>query len=105
MLSEEDDWLQIRQPDDETGWIASQHATVSFILASQLQRELVRTLGMWDIGVLQGGFLVIRATSMPSVLVELGFLSNSREEALMRTDEFRKNSADAVVRGLINYFK
>ncbi|MCW3491270.1 N-acetylmuramoyl-L-alanine amidase [Dethiobacter alkaliphilus] len=79
-------------------------ASASFNLASYLQNELVRGLGLRDIGVKHGNFLVIRQTSMPSALVELGFLSNSHEESLMRTSEFRQNSADAIVRGLKNYF-
>lgn len=80
------------------------NSNASFNLASYLQRELVSALGIRDIGVKHGNFLVIRQTSMPSALVELGFLSNSREEALMRTNEFRQHSADAIVRGLKNYF-
>lgn len=80
------------------------NANASFTLANHLQRELVSTLGLRDIGVKHGSFLVIRQTSMPSALVELGFLSNAREEERMRTDDFRRHSADAVVRGLLAYF-
>ena len=82
----------------------SANSSASFTLASHMQQELVRTLGLRDIGVKDGNFLVIRQTSMPSVLLELGFLSNAQEESLMRTNDFRKNSADAIVRGLQNYF-
>jgi N-acetylmuramoyl-L-alanine amidase len=76
----------------------------SRILAQSIQSELVRTLRLRDIGIKQGSFHVIRETSMPSVLVELAFLSNALEESMMRTDTFRENSAAAIFRGLENYF-
>ena len=62
-------------------------------------------MGLRDIGVKDANFLVIWQTSMPSTLLELAFLSNAREEALMRTDEFRQNAADGIVGGLLDYFK
>jgi N-acetylmuramoyl-L-alanine amidase len=74
-------------------------------LATHIQRRLVGSLGLRDIGVKDANFLVIRQTSMPSTLLELGFLSNAHEESLMRTDEFRQNAADGIVRGLLDYFK
>lgn len=81
------------------------NSDASFTLASHLQKELVSKLGLRDIGVKDGNFLVIRQTSMPSVLLELGFLSFAPEEELMRTDNFRKSSADAIVNGIHNYFR
>lgn len=77
----------------------------SRLLAQHIQRELVMGLGLRDIGVKHGNFHVIRETTMPSVLVELAFLSNAQEEALMRTDAFRQNSAEAIFRGLESYFR
>jgi N-acetylmuramoyl-L-alanine amidase len=74
-------------------------------LATALQNELALTLGLRNIGVKHGNFHVIRETTMPSALVELAFLSNAAEEALMRTDAFRQNSAEALFRGLENYFR
>lgn len=73
-------------------------------LATLMQRELVGALRLRDIGVKEASFLVIRQTSMPSVLLELAFLSNAQEESLMRTNEFRQKAADAIVRALKDYF-
>ncbi|HOB34378.1 MAG: N-acetylmuramoyl-L-alanine amidase [Firmicutes bacterium] len=80
-------------------------AAASSRLADSLQRELAGALGLRDIGVKTADFLVIRQTSMPSALVELGFLSNAGEEALLRTPEFRQKAADALARAVQEYLK
>ena len=48
-------------------------------------------------GVRQAGFLVLRQTSMPSVLVELGFLSNREEENFMRSEEGKKVLVESIL--------
>ena len=58
----------------------------SISVASLLQNSFANH-GRDDRGVKQAGFLVLRQTSMPSVLVELGFISNPEEEAYMSSDE------------------
>lgn len=80
-------------------------APASRLLAEYIQRELVRGLGLLDRRVKHGNFHVIREATMPSVLVELAFTSNPQEEALMRTNDFRQNSADAIFRGIDAYFR
>jgi N-acetylmuramoyl-L-alanine amidase len=77
----------------------------SYYLAAHLQSELVKALGLRDIGVKHGNFHVIRETTMPSALVELAFLSNAGDEALLKTDKFRENSALAIFRGLERFFQ
>lgn len=79
-------------------------APASRLLAELFQKELVQALGLRDIGVKHGNFHVIRETTMPSVLLELAFISNAQEEALMRTNDFRQNSAAAIFRGIEAYF-
>ena len=81
------------------------YSSASRGLASHMQHQLVGALGLRNIGAKAGNFLVIRQTSMPSVLLELGFLSNAHEESLLRTDKFHQNAADAIVRALLDYFK
>jgi len=80
-------------------------ANASRNLASFMQKQMVGALKLRDIGVKSADFLVIRQTSMPSVLLELGFLSNAHEESLLRTNDFRQRAADAIVRALQGYFK
>ena len=72
----------------------------SLLMASLTQENFV---GMQreNRGVRQAGFLVLRQTSMPSVLVELGFLSNKEEELYMKSEEGRKQ----LVVSIFNAFK
>lgn len=65
-----------------------------------MQDSLVRHLGRADRGLKRERFVVIRKAEMPAVLVELMFLNNDEEEALMQQDIVRDRAADAIVEGL-----
>jgi N-acetylmuramoyl-L-alanine amidase len=54
-------------------------------------------------GVRKAPFVVLIGANMPSVLVEIGFLSNPREEALLNKSDFRQRLAEALFRGLTKY--
>lgn len=54
-------------------------------------------------GVRQAPFVVLIGASMPSILTEIGFLSNQREEALLRKPEYRQRIAEALYRGVSRY--
>lgn len=56
-----------------------------------------------DKGVHQAGFLVLRETSMPSVLIELGYISNPSEETYLLSDKGTSDLANAIYRAFINY--
>lgn len=72
-------------------------------LAEVMQKELVQGLGLRDGGVHTARFLVIRKSLMPAVLLELGFLSSSREEALLADADFRQQAAEAILAGVRRY--
>ncbi len=65
-------------------------------LAQMVQKRACATTGRSDKGVKQAGFLVLRETSMPSCLVELGFITTADEERYLNTDK----GVDAFGRGL-----
>jgi N-acetylmuramoyl-L-alanine amidase len=54
-------------------------------------------------GVKKAPFVVLIGASMPSVLAEIGFLSNPREEALLKKPDYRQKLAEALYRGLTRY--
>lgn len=54
-------------------------------------------------GVKKAPFLVLVGAQMPSVLVEVAFLSNPREERLLKQPEYRQRVAEALYRGLFSY--
>lgn len=74
-------------------------------LALSIQKELVKAGGRKDNGILEESFAVIRETKVPSVLVEMAYLSNPQEEQLLSTDQFRYQMALGIFRGIENYFK
>ncbi|MCE5174790.1 MAG: N-acetylmuramoyl-L-alanine amidase [Bacteroidales bacterium] len=74
----------------------------SIQFASILQEKFMSS-GRKDRGVRQDVFLVLRCTSMPSVLVELGFLSNHEEEQFLKSEEGRDQMALALLRGFSDF--
>ena len=54
-------------------------------------------------GIKKAPFVVLIGASMPSVLAEIGFLTNSTDEALLRKPEHRQKIAEALYKGIANY--
>jgi N-acetylmuramoyl-L-alanine amidase len=54
-------------------------------------------------GVKQAGFYVLGGAAMPAILVEIGFLTNPKEEKKLATPEHREASARAIFAGLAEY--
>lgn len=76
----------------------------SISLASEIQKSFGARKRV-DRGVRQAGFLVLRKTSMPSVLVELGYISNRQEEQFMRSAAGQDKLADALFDAFSKYKK
>lgn len=73
-------------------------------LADTVQRQLTASTGMQDSGVRKGNFYVIRENNRPSLLLELGYVSNPDEEELVRTTDYQQKVAKGIVKGLSDYF-
>lgn len=79
------------------------HLEQSIQIASFIQQDLKKIAHRHDRGVKQAGFLVLRKTAMPSVLVETGYLSNLSEEEFLHSEEGKKHIADALVQAFSKY--
>lgn len=75
----------------------------SIFFADLVQDQFRDRVKRKDRGVKQAGYWVISRTIMPSVLVELGFLSNKREEDFLNTENGRVYMASAIYRAFKNY--
>ena len=67
----------------------------SINFATKIQSEF-KKIGRYDRGVKQAGFLVLYKTTMPSVLIETGFLSNLKDETYLKEDASQMQMANAM---------
>ena len=81
----------------------SEYKNASLEFAEHIQNQLVKRVGRKDRGVQQAGFLVLYKTAMPSVLIEIGFISNPNEEKFLRSEEGQTYIASAIFRAFRDY--
>ncbi|AEA45358.1 cell wall hydrolase/autolysin [Fluviicola taffensis DSM 16823] len=74
----------------------------SIVFADKLQGEF-KAIGRYDRGVKQAGFLVLYKTTMPSVLIETGFLTNKEEEKFLADSTGQKKMAGAMFTAFEKY--
>jgi len=74
----------------------------SILFAENLQREF-KKVGRYDRGVKQAGFLVLYKTTMPSVLIETGFLTNPTEEKFLGVKDGQEQMANSMFKAFENY--
>lgn len=74
----------------------------SILFADKVEYEFA-TASRHSRGVKQAGFLVLRETAMPSVLIETGFLSNRDEENYLRSEEGQQQIALAILTAFAGY--
>lgn len=73
--------------------------------AEIMHKYIVNATGFNDRGVRRKDLFVVRYTDMPSVLLEVGYLTNSKEEQLMGDDEFQVSIAQSICDGVKEYLK
>ena len=81
----------------------SEYKNASLDFAEHIQNQLVKRVGRKDRGVQQAGFLVLYKTAMPSVLVEIGFISNPSEENFLCSADGQTYIASALFRAFRDY--
>lgn len=75
----------------------------SILLADYIQNNFTNNLSRRNRGVKQAGFLVLRETYMPSVLIELGFLTNKAENNFLKSSTGKSHLAQQISQSVINY--
>lgn len=83
-------------------FMQNKHMEQSVSLASEVQR-CFSSANRVNRGVRQAGFLVLRKTSMPSILVELGYISNKGEEHFLASSEGQKKLATSIYNAFTKY--
>ncbi len=74
-------------------------------LANNIQNKLAKNFGRENLGIREANFYVTKRSSMPSVLIELCFISNKEEEKLLQSSWFQKKAAKLIAEGIEDYFK
>lgn len=100
-----------RTNDSASGTIAFHHggSVTGQLLAECIENEIKKITGMPGIGVWSDtkiystGFAVLRYSKMPAVLLELGFINNSKDRARMQQKDYQDAVAKAVVKGIRVY--
>ena len=73
-------------------------------LAKSIQDKFAKNFGVDNLGVRQANFYVVKRCSMPAALLEMCFISNPKEERLMKGKWFQKKTARLIVEGVEKYF-
>ncbi|MBW4483659.1 MAG: N-acetylmuramoyl-L-alanine amidase [Tildeniella torsiva UHER 1998/13D] len=74
-------------------------------LAATLQASMLAATGMRDRGVKQARFYVLRQTTMPAALLEVGFVTGAQDAPKLADPAWRETMAQAIARGILQYIQ
>jgi N-acetylmuramoyl-L-alanine amidase len=85
--------------------LEEQYTTESVLMAQSLEKHFAQTFGksLPSRGIKAEEWFVVRKARMPSVLVELGFVTNEEDAKLMLNGETQKKFADAIFKGITDF--
>jgi N-acetylmuramoyl-L-alanine amidase len=96
------------QPDDVAGILLDlaqrETKTYSVQFAHKLVTEMKEATRLYKQPIKSAGFRVLRAPDVPSVLVELGYVSNKQDLQSLLSESWRDHTADAMARAVDDYF-
>lgn len=95
-------------PDSPASYIifefmTNQHLNQSLALANLVQKKFKQTANRYDRGARQGALMVLRESSMPSILVELGFINNPTEAKYLASATGQKELALSIYQAFREY--
>lgn len=76
----------------------------SKLLAYEIQKEIVERADMYNRGIKDSGFYVIKNNQIPAVLVEMGFLPNKDDREKLISDQYQSIFAESIYQGIRNYY-
>ncbi|MFC7321858.1 N-acetylmuramoyl-L-alanine amidase [Halobacillus campisalis] len=82
----------------------SNRAYSSLKLSQFINERLVKEMNMTNRGVKEAGYRVIKATSLPSALTEIGFLTNKSDADKLKQVHYREAAARAISLGVVDYY-
>jgi N-acetylmuramoyl-L-alanine amidase len=74
-------------------------------LARDIHNSILQTLNIRDRGIRRARFYVLRNTSMPSVLVETGFITGREDSAKLANPVFRRQMAQGIANGILRHIQ
>lgn len=77
----------------------------NLLLAHSIQKSLLRRTGALDRGVKRARWAVLKEINAPGVLIEVGFISNPREERMLLDPAYRERIARGIAEGIITYHR
>lgn len=83
--------------------LQGEYKNQSINLASSIQKDFTNRLKRNNRGVKEAGFLVLRYCAMPSVLIELGFVSNKEESAYLKSEKGQNELAESIAKAILSY--
>jgi N-acetylmuramoyl-L-alanine amidase len=94
----------------ELDYILNDLAQTQFLEESQqagicIQESMVQKLGLYNRGLKQANFYVLRLNYMPAVLVEIAFITHPEDRKKLLDDKFLEKACDAIVEGIEAYAK
>jgi N-acetylmuramoyl-L-alanine amidase len=89
----------------EVSGLETYHYDSGLRLAQIVHSKILQSLNVRDRKVRKARFYVLRKTSMPSILVETGFLTGRDDAAKLRTSAYQNQMADAIAQGILQYLK
>ena len=105
-LKFDDSSFYFRNTDLEaTLWdlVYTENREESVELAKYITKAVDDSTSIRNRGIKSARFYVLKGVRMPSVLIEVGYLTNSVEEAALRRSSYRQALASAIARGILNY--
>lgn len=86
-------------------FLQDKYMSQSVSFAKMVQKQFKHSAKRIDKGVHQAGFLVLRETSMPSVLIELGYITNPTEESYLLSDFGTSELAGSIFKAYLEFIK